>query len=657
MAVIVGLVLDSAGKSLADVRLTFTGRGGIGKTSTRSLDDGTFRTKPLEAGTYDYLARLEGFADRRDVLADLPGGDKPVELEPFPLFKAAALFGTVTGSGGAPAAGARVSTLEPLRLGPAALDGEGRYALEGLVPGVYRVHVDPPPGFLERPDDEVKVPEGERIEASFELEEAPDAGSLSGRVTDAAGAPAVGATVSALDAQGAVFGPVAVAADGTYSLAGLAPGAYRIEVAPPPGFVVPDPVEVQVAAGADTAAADVMLAAVVAGGVIRGRVSDRAGTGVPGASVATEPAAGGPGGQADTDAAGVYELAGLAPGTYSVRVTAPDPGTYVAASNVRVTLQRATEGIDFAADPLEDYIGRLDDDRFSIESRVSVERAREGATLFSVVTLMFAGADEATDVLGMMRLHDGVQDGAFLDRMKVPRAAPFWVPLTARVTELVRVLSQRRSEVGTLATEARRRFNLGPALGVVADVEFPRLFARYARIGADPLLSLDLHAEAAAGAGADRAQLAHADELLAELKDVILQIVRSLSRYGAAGLHQLNADWAAFETQAMEVLSTLAQHRIDPHNLDSASQWAVLADITGADRTAAIAPYVALARHGRRMLDVAIDVYVRVADDLERFDPAHLRGLFQAGDEPDGFITALIAREATTILRNPLPGW
>ena len=279
-------------------------------------------------------------------------------------------------------------------------------------------------------------------------------------------------------------------------------------------------------------------------------------------------------------------------------------------------------------------------------------------TLFSVAALMLAGQTRngRVDILGVIRLHQGLQDPAFLDRLKVPQSASFWATLTPRIQELFRILDQRQSEVGQLAAEAKRQFNLGPSNGVLANVAFPGLFRRYVEIGADPLLTLDLKAEAAQP-NADRTKLVQADKLLEELKGVILRLVRSLSQYGTVGTRQINSEWAQFETRALEVLATLAQFRVDPGDIDSLSEWAVLADVTGTNRETDIAPYVALARHGYRLLDLAISIYQATEHDLERFDVNHLRNLFQPGTVIADFPTTRIAREATIVNRYPVRAW
>ena len=77
---------------------------------------------------------------------------------------------------------------------------------------------------------------------------APTVGSVSGKVTDAAGKAVPGATVTARDANGMEY-TVQVAKDGTFKLNNLPPGNYTVTVGVPKGHVAPPPANVTVKAG------------------------------------------------------------------------------------------------------------------------------------------------------------------------------------------------------------------------------------------------------------------------------------------------------------------------------------------------------------------------------------------------------------------------
>ena len=77
---------------------------------------------------------------------------------------------------------------------------------------------------------------------------APTVGSVAGTVTDPAGKPVPGATVTARDTKGNER-PAMVAADGKFQLTDLPPGDYTITVDVPEGHVAPPPANVTVKAG------------------------------------------------------------------------------------------------------------------------------------------------------------------------------------------------------------------------------------------------------------------------------------------------------------------------------------------------------------------------------------------------------------------------
>jgi hypothetical protein len=128
-------------------------------------------------------------------------------------------------------------------------DADGNYTLTGLAPGSYVVYFyaepSPTPGvsdpyasawYPDEPDFEhatvVSVLSGQTTPLGVELAE--DRGTVTGRVTDVAGAPLAGYFISAYiaEANGSQFPsgsfPVTTGADGTFTITGLAPGTWTI---------------------------------------------------------------------------------------------------------------------------------------------------------------------------------------------------------------------------------------------------------------------------------------------------------------------------------------------------------------------------------------------------------------------------------------------
>lgn len=480
------------------------------------------------------------------------------------------------------------------------------------------------------------------------------ADSIQGRVTNQAGVGVSGAQVRATNANNQDFGPVATDANGNYTIGGLAAGAYTVSVKAPAGFLDPAPIQnVNVAAGQDTVGVDFQLQTVSIGG----RVTDRAGRGLQGRQVT---ATGVPN-PVQTDAGGHYAFTNLAPGKYTVTVVevAGQP-SFLPAQNVEVIAGVATLGIDFTEDVVKDFLGRLDDARFSIESLISKEEATQAVNLFSVVTLMLAGlsrrrvgSEEKLDMLGVLSLYYGLQEDSLKDKLTVANPTALWGSLEGELKGLAKDLDQLQSDVDFLNREAKRQFNLGLSNNVLGNVQFPALFRRYVELGNDPLLSFDIKA-ADQNQYFDKTKIAQADELLKELKSVILQLVRSLSKYGTAATRRVNEDWAKFEARAMEVLQIAARERVTPDQ-DEQNIWAVLAALVNKHRETEIAPYVVLARHGGKLLQYALQIYGETVDQLDNFDRFHLRDLFQ----PQGqeFWTDRIRRQAAAVKRYPLVRW
>lgn len=397
---------------------------------------------------------------------------------------------------------------------------------------------------------------------------------------------------------------------------------------------------------------------------IRGRITNQAGTVVQEAKVTAMHAQDEV--SATTNANGQYTLEDLAAGTYTVSVTGlPQPMTaddvkkYLPA-HVDVFAGIDVEGIDFSLNVVQDFLDRLDDARFSIESPISVEEANQAVSLFSVATLLLAGLgqrhvgnDDKIDVLGILSLYYGLQEGSLNNRLTIANPTLLWSSIESELKALAKDLDQLQADVDFVTREAKRQFNLGRSNGVLANVQFPGLFKRYAEIGTDPLLALDLRQEER-NQFFDKTRLAQADDLLKELKGLLLQIVRALSKYGTAATRRANEDWARFEARALEVLTIVAQNRVTP-DLDEKNNWSVLAAIAEKNRETEVAPYVVLARHGGKLLRYAMEIYGQTQDQLDNFDRDHLRDLFQPQQQE--FWTTRIRKEATVLKRYPLANW
>jgi len=421
------------------------------------------------------------------------------------------------------------------------------------------------------------------------------------------------------------------------------------------GFKDPNPIQnVQVVDGQDAAGNNFQMAAAS----VLGLVTDKNGNGVQGKTVKAVNAQGVEA-QAQTGGDGRYMFDGLAAGKYTIRVEDPK---FLSAYNVEVVDGVPTLGIDFSEDVVKDFLDRLDDARFSIESLISKDEANQAVSLFSVVNLMLAGLsrrrvgnEEKMDMLGVLNLYYGLQEDSLRNTVTVANPTDLWLKLEGELKGLAKDLDQLQSDADFLNREAKRQFNLGLSNNVLGNVQFPALFRRYVEIGSNPLLAFDIKA-ADQSQVFDKTKIAQADELLKSLKDLILQITRSLSKYGTSATRRVNEDWAKFEARALEVLQTVARERVTPDRSEQ-NTWVILANLTDRNFDVEVAPYVALARHGGKLLNYAMEIYRETKDRLDEFGAQYLRNLFQRGNNKRDFWTEKIRAEATAINRYPLSDW
>jgi len=323
------------------------------------------------------------------------------------------------------------------------------------------------------------------------------------------------------------------------------------------------------------------------------------------------------------------------------------------------------------------FFAVLDDDEFSIESAISIPEANEAITLFSVVNMFLAGTgskgngaastsgnpNAAVDVLGMLTIFNGMQTTGTsgvngkedLARRLGISSASFWSSQERVLVAIYEQLQRVGPQFLLLEQEGKRQFNIGLAGGVAANVEFPSLFQRFVDLANDPLLAIDIRREEN-NAFIDKEKLNRAIDLLVDLKGLVLQIVRSLSKHGTIAMRTRNRTCAGLEADALGVLQAIAKAKVTD-DIDEKNPYAVLADLIGKDRDTEVAPYVVLARDGSRLLRLAVDVYNLEAGALEDYERDHLIDLFQQGSDSRQFLTTRMRGAAAVIKRYPLKNW
>jgi hypothetical protein len=309
---------------------------------------------------------------------------------------------------------------------------------------------------------------------------------------------------------------------------------------------------------------------------------------------------------------------------------------------------------------VDDFFQTLESSDLSIEGPISEEESNQAITLFSVVNVLLGGGstvkvgnETKSDVLGVLTLYYGLQDKSLTPKIVV-RSQQLWTNIQDELKALRDDLEILGPDVDFLKKEAKRQFNLGANSDVAGNTDFPKMFKRYVDIANDPLLSLDIHNEEISQFS-DKQQIAQAYDLLTELKGLILQIVRSLSKNGTVATEQANQSWANYENRAFLVLKKVADARISDDQ-DELRILAVLADLVDKDLTTRIAPYVALARDGGQLLKLAMTTYLADKDNLDNFERSYLLNLFQNGTV-DTFLTTKMRNEALVIKKYPLTSW
>jgi protocatechuate 3,4-dioxygenase beta subunit len=202
---------------------------------------------PIESGLKgQWFDHVESAALATDVVVTAGFASTGIDAD---LVAGPTISGTVTDSEGNPLAGVTVGAYRDTDVwtgtATATTAADGTYTLKNVPPGSYRLRFGPSAGtgIAEWYDNSpsragamvINVSEGgvlTDVDAELAL-----TSTISGTVTDHEGNPLAGVTVAAYSPSNIwVANATAVtAADGTYTVQGLAPGSYRIRFGPPTG--------------------------------------------------------------------------------------------------------------------------------------------------------------------------------------------------------------------------------------------------------------------------------------------------------------------------------------------------------------------------------------------------------------------------------------
>lgn len=286
--------------------------------STTTNSSGVYNFLDLSVAQYTVTTTATGFTCVSQTVIILLNQTVTSNITCTPL--PGSVTGTVRVSGTGQSGVAVTLTQGTTTIGSTTTASGGTYTFANIPPGVYSASVTPPANTTcaSNPQN-VTVVSNQAATANF------DCTPILGSVTGAVRVSGVGQSgVLVLLSQGATnIGQAATGANGTYTIANIAPGTYSAAIAPPANTTcTPNPQSVTVAANqASTANFDCTpLAGAIVGTVRFDGVGQGGRVVVVSQGISTA-------GTATTAADGTYRVSPLDPGTYSVSVTPPVGGS------------------------------------------------------------------------------------------------------------------------------------------------------------------------------------------------------------------------------------------------------------------------------------------------------------------------------------------
>jgi protocatechuate 3,4-dioxygenase beta subunit len=368
-AVIEGRVTDRRGAPVAQAEIDFgcsdffpMGRPRSAQSQPAATGpDGRFRFEDLAPeSSCSLIIRHAGYTTAR-----LPGVKAPTS-EPLRVELAAArvLNGRVVGPLGEPVQGASIDQIETrqIRLGGSGsgmtssesggrTDAEGRFQLNELAAGPVDLIVSAE-GYKRRTLNGIEAPEAGGPELAISLEKGE---ALTGKVVDSHGEPVAAAALHALPEEPLTHGSREVEAvtdgDGRYRLEGLETGRYSVQAESPDGQSVDTSAEIRPGVN--------RLDLAFPGGTdVTGRVLDRDGIPVPGATASLLTAPSGRIFHAVAAAEGWFHIRAVPDGDYLLAGAAEGFSSTLQPGEIHIAGQ-AVQGLELRLDRGTVLTGRL----------------------------------------------------------------------------------------------------------------------------------------------------------------------------------------------------------------------------------------------------------------------------------------------------------
>ncbi len=345
---IVGVVRAASGEALAKASVAASGTG-VELRATTS-DDGSYRLADLPPGQYLVAAGLSGYETVKQEVKVAAGQSTTANFElKAKTASKGRIVGTVAADGKA-VAGAKVVVAGEGVEARATTTGTGRYEINDLAPGGYRVTCQA--SGYESATAETAITAGQATHQDFALTANTTTGKLVGTVRNAGNQAVGGATIKAV-ATG-IEKSATSNGDGRYEFGELPAGTYRV-YCQATGYANTVAENVVVTAGHTTEQNFSLTGTQQTNGRVVGTVRNSANEVLHGAQVTA--VATGTNKSASSNADGRYELESLPPGTYKVYCAATGYQSKVT-QNVTVAAGQATE-VNFSLTPNEQAKGRL----------------------------------------------------------------------------------------------------------------------------------------------------------------------------------------------------------------------------------------------------------------------------------------------------------